>query len=115
MGCLSTYGVGVEVDRGEAIRTWEHAGLRRVQRWRWGHASASECVHVTVGVLPDGRWFAERGERARAYLGEADARAVAGNLMADREGWREVPAELGPDSRPTAPGWVRRGGEWFRE
>ncbi len=107
--------MGVEVERGESIRTWEHPGLRRISRWRWGHASGSECVHVEVGVLPDGRWYAERGGVARAYPDEGDARAVAGNLMADREGWREVPAVLGPDQQPKEPGWVRRGGEWFRE
>lgn len=107
--------MGVEVERGEAIRVWEHVGARRVQRWRWGHTSGSEAVQVALGVLPDGRWFVERGAKARAYDEEQDARVVAGNLMADREGWREIPAELGADQQPLQPGWVRRGGEWFRE
>lgn len=109
------YGVGVELERGEAIQVWEHIGARRVQRWRWGHASSSDLAEVAVGVLPDGRWFVERSQKARAYSGEQLARVVAGNLMARRDGWREIPAELGPDGKPTQPGWVRRGGEWFRE
>lgn len=103
------------METGEPIRVWEHPGARRVRRWRNGHAGAFGCVHVAVGVLPDGRWFVERGEKARAYPDEAHARVVASNLMTGSAEWREVPAELGPDGRPTAPGWVRRGGEWHRD
>jgi hypothetical protein len=68
--------------------------------WRHGHAASWQCVHVTVGVLPDGRWYAARTGRdsgARAYGLESQARQVAGQLMAQiGEGWVEVPLPAGP-------------------
>ena len=103
------------MEQGAAIRVWEHPGARRVRRWRSGHISAADCVHVSVGRLPSGWWFAERGAEARVYRSEADALGVAERLRQGRDGWREVPAEMGPDGRPASPGWVRRGGDWLRE
>ncbi|MBQ1047840.1 hypothetical protein KBX50_05125 [Micromonospora sp. C51] len=103
----------MELERGEEIRVWEHPGAVRVQRWRSGHPTGSDCLHVAVGQLPDGRWFAERGTRARVYPHEQDARTVAERLKAGRGDWCEVP-QIGADARPVAPGWVRRGGSWVR-
>ncbi|WP_174526394.1 hypothetical protein [Micromonospora maritima] len=105
----------MEMEEGQLIRVWEHPGARRIRAWQSGHTSASDSLHVYVGRLPSGWWFAERASYARAYATEAVALEVAEVLKEVRDSWREVPAELGPDGRPTAPGWARRGGEWFRE
>lgn len=104
----------MELERGEAIQAWAHPGLRRVRRWQSGHPAASDCVHVLLGQLPDGRWFAERAERARAYGSREAAEVVCRRLMADRDDWEEVPAQLGPDNRPIEPGWTRSGQRWMR-
>lgn len=90
----------VAVDRGEPVDlTWTF-GVRRVQRWRHGLPAGWQCVHVAVGTLPDGRWFAERtglGGGARAYATEVQARQVARQLMAERgDGWVEVSDPAGP-------------------
>lgn len=102
---------------GERIEVWNAEGFRRVQRWQSGHLSHWQCRHVTLGVLPDGRWVVDHTDvriGARAYPSEARARQAVAELMA-RGGWSEVPAEFGADGQPTTSGWVRRGGTWFRE
>lgn len=102
---------------GERIEVWNATGFRRVQRWQTGHLSHWQCRHVTVGTLPDGRWVVDHTNThigARAYPTEARARQVADQMMAGGE-WHEVPAEMDATGQPTTPGWVRRGGSWFRE
>lgn len=102
------------MERGEPISPSLIDGVRRVRRWRSGHSADSACRYVTVGSLPDGRWFAERTQLgARAYRTEAEARMVAGNLMGDRDDWQEVPAEMGPNG--PGEGWRRQGGSWVRD
>jgi hypothetical protein len=98
--------------QGALIRVWEHPGARRTRRWQSGHTSASDCLHVAVGRLPNGWWFAERGSQAWAYDTEAVALQEAERLREEREDWREVPAEVGANLSP--PGWIRRGQTWFR-
>lgn len=105
-------------DDGEPIQVWLIPGHQRVQRWQSGHTSHHASRHVTVGVLPDGRWYADSTAPtigARAYPSEAVAREAADRLMAEHGGdWVEVPANLDANNKPTEPGWVRRGGDWVR-
>lgn len=115
--CGRTYAADVG-DDGEPVQPWLLHCVRRIRRWRRGVISHWACAHVTVGQLPDGRWFVEHtgtGFGARAWPDEQRAHEAAEQLMRDGEEWQEVPAQYGLDGQPTEPGWVRRGGTWFRD
>ena len=101
---------------GKRVEVWQLPGLQRVQRWQSGAISHWQCKHVTLGVLPDGRWVVDHTDPrigGRIYRAEDEARAAAGRLMADGD-WIEIPANYNADGQPTTSGWVRRGGQWRR-
>lgn len=69
---------------------------RRVARWRQDGRPPWDQRYVSVGWLPDGRWYvdlvAQLYHPARTFGSEAEARKVADRLMAVQgEGWRPVP------------------------
>jgi hypothetical protein len=104
------------VEDGDPIQVWRTPGHQRVRRWQSGHTSHHASRHVTVGTLPDGRWYADHTETtigARAYPTEGEAQRAADALMTGGE-WRPVPANFGADGQPIEPGWVRYGNEWRR-
>lgn len=102
---------------GEPIQLHLFHGLDRVQRWRSGHAGGWEAVSVSVGVLPDGRWYSattQRGlrENSWAWPDEQQARTHAAEMMAEGE-WVEVPAAYRRNVPLRGP-WVLRDGGWVR-
>jgi hypothetical protein len=68
-----------------------------IQRWLHEGEGPHDRARVSVGMLPDGRWFSSTTERGRAVNGwahpdEAGARQHADALMAERDGgWTELP------------------------
>jgi hypothetical protein len=94
----------------------EPSGVRRVRVWQWGNPAAANYRRVEVGHLGDGRWFASavRDHRGAVVCRDREhAEQVAAGLR-EGDGWREVPAEFSGDGQPTEPGWVQRGGDWWR-
>lgn len=75
---------------------------RHVQRWLHQGEGPWDRARVSVGRLPDGRWFSSTTERGRAVNGwawpdEAGAREHVAELMAERAGeWTELPTVSGP-------------------
>lgn len=95
----------------------EFFGKDRVQSWRTGHAGGWEAVTVSIGVLPDGRWYSDttqRGLRVNswAWPDEESARAHADELMGVGE-WVEIPAAY-DGNEPVRGPWVMRDGGWRR-
>ncbi|MFI7073548.1 hypothetical protein [Micromonospora sediminicola] len=96
---------------------WNTTGIRRVQRWRRGHANAYDTATITLSITPGGQWLVEQSRvtaGARAYDSEQDARHAIGRLQAGG-GWVETPANYDARHQPTEPGWTKRGGQWIRE
>lgn len=93
----------------ERVQLHLEYGMDRVKAWAWGNPAAWSYRRVTIGTLADGRWFAG----AVVCRDRAHAEQVAAGWMTG-DGWRETPASYGSDGKPTTPGWVRRGGDWFR-
>jgi hypothetical protein len=92
-------------------------GVTRTAGWRCAPPESYRCRYIYVGYLADGRWFADHtGMRGGAYLcdDQAAAEALAGSWRVGGDWW-DTPAQYGADGKPTEPGWVRRGGTWFRE
>lgn len=73
------------VDRGEPVAPWEHPGHVRVHAWVTGHWKGPDRQRVTVGSLPDGRWFVELASRlyiCQAYRDRETAERSAAQVRA---------------------------------
>lgn len=112
------YGVTVG---GEPIQIHSIYGLDRRERWRHGGSFGGwQSYSISVGVLPDGRWYShhtERGHRhsAWAWPDEDTARAHLAELKTPHDDWIEVPAAYDATMRPATPGpWIRVGSSWRR-
>lgn len=103
-------------DDGEPVDLPRTPGHVRVQRWRIGNAAHWRSRMVTVGTLPDGRWFVGHTKLGvRIFADETAARRVAQDLMTG-EGWREIPANYDGHGNPLGPGpWRTVGNETFRD
>lgn len=112
MTSLGTVG-SVQVERVELV---QGDGHQRVECWRSGHPAAHDARHVTLGALPDGRWFVQAlsdGRHAQALPDEAAARAYLAGLIGP--GWYEWPASFDARHEPLPAGaWERQGGRWVR-
>lgn len=107
--------LAVQVERVELV---QGDGHQRVECWRYGHVGGHDARHVTLGTLPDGRWYVQgvgQGIHADAFPDEPAARAYLAGLIAG-PGWYEWPANFDARHRPLPPGaWVRHGGLWARD
>ncbi len=102
---------------GEPVQPWLLPGLHRVGRWQRGHVGHHATRHVTLGVLPDGRWVAEHTDLtvgSYAHPTREAAERQATEWMWEGE-WHEVPAAYGADGQPHGEGWIRRGSQWIRD
>ncbi|MCP2329001.1 hypothetical protein HDA40_007508 [Hamadaea flava] len=72
-------------------------GTRRVRRWIGRGKLSDEKMTITLGVLPDGRWFVGSAQASwtmwQPFDREQDAVAVAERLAA---GMREAPVHREP-------------------
>lgn len=112
------YGVLVQ---GEPIQLHLIYGLDRRERWRHGgNFGGWQSYSVSLGVLPDGRWYSDTTERAVnpcswAWPDETAARAHLADLKTPHDDWVEVPAAYDAIMQPATPGpWVRVGSCWRR-
>jgi hypothetical protein len=82
-------GIGVDIERD--VTPWSD-GTRRVRRWVGRGKVSDEKMTITLGVLPDGRWFVGSAQASwtmwQPFDREQDAIAVAERLA---DGMREAP------------------------
>ncbi len=110
-------GLGYRPGVAEKVELGTLDGALRVRAWAQEAPASWRYREVAIGTA-GGRWFAVRvGQRwSGAWLcrDERDACETAERFMASGE-WRETPAQYGGDGKPLEPGWVKRGGDWWRE
>lgn len=102
-------------------------GKLPLRRWAHGGQQSYRSTTVSIGRLADGRWYAERHgsqadvddrQQGACVFADDDRGEVLAGRLAERwmdgDGWRPVPAQFGPDAKPSdGLAWVRRGADWF--
>ncbi|MCW6003844.1 hypothetical protein K1W54_04505 [Micromonospora sp. CPCC 205371] len=105
---------------GEPIQLHLIHGLDRRQRWRHSELGGWRSYSISVGVLPDGRWYTDTTQRgvipcSWAWPDEQTARRHLAELMAGHDDWVEIPAAYTATMQPATPGpWIRVGSGWRR-
>lgn len=100
---------------GEPVDLLHEYGKRAIEQWRTGWAQSWNTCAVTLGQLPDGRWWVELTRAgATAYHTEEAARQALGRVLSSGE-WREEPAEWTNRGVPADPAWRKVGTRWVRE
>jgi hypothetical protein len=77
--------------QGEPVDLLNIYGKTRVHRWRTGIAGTWREATISIGVLPDGRWFLDSRHHKLAFTDEEEAQDAAREVMAGHGGeWVEM-------------------------
>jgi len=104
---------------GEPIDLAHVHDKQRLRRWKTGHGGGWREVYITLGRLPDGRWFTHTTQSALRVNGwawptrEAAERDIE-RLKAGRDGWVDVPAAYNARREPVGElgPWRQVGERW---
>lgn len=80
--------------QGEPVDLLNTYGRTPIHKWRYGAVGTWREKNLTIGILPDGRWYLNGLGKALAYDDEETARHEADELMTEHgDGWVEVDPE----------------------